>query len=231
MKKENLVKFYTTYRLYIFPAAVIFSSLFLIGLVIFPQTMKLIRNQKVQGELVSKSQFLETKAQTLEGYDISDLNRKADVALAAYPSSQDFGVAFGILQQLVAQSGFRIISISLGSSIRPATSDIRSYELRVDVIGGKVDLPILLNNLESSPRLMRMVTLDVTSGNKEAVNVVLIIEVLYADVPQSFGSVDSPLPQISKDEEDVLVSLTRTGTLLQQAGAVTGPRGKVNPFE
>ena len=46
MKKEDLIKFYTAYRAYIFPAGVALASIFLILFVIYPQTVKLFNNQK-----------------------------------------------------------------------------------------------------------------------------------------------------------------------------------------
>ena len=76
MKKEDLQKFYLTYRLYIFPVVVTFSCLVLIILVIYPETVKLIINQKTQEEVLNKHKFLEVKAQTLANFDSEDLNKK-----------------------------------------------------------------------------------------------------------------------------------------------------------
>ena len=74
MKKEDLQKFYLTYRLYIFPVVVAFSCLVLIILVIYPETVKLIINQKTQEEVLNKHKFLEVKAQTLANFRLAQKN-------------------------------------------------------------------------------------------------------------------------------------------------------------
>src|SRR3989304_7777764 len=98
MKKEILIKFYTTYRLYIFPAVVGLSSLFLIVFAIYPQVIALINNQKLFGELIDQSKFLEAKADTLESYDENDLARKVNLVIPAYPQDNDFGRILDVLQ-------------------------------------------------------------------------------------------------------------------------------------
>lgn len=231
MKKENLLKFYRAYRLYIFPAVVGISSLLLIVFAIYPQTVTLIKNQREQGELINKAQFLESKVSALEGYKEEELSRKLEIALAAYPDNKDFGTAMGVLQQIVAQSGFRIVTISLTSGSKAVSGGAQSYELKLDLVGIKPGLNILLNNLESSPRLMRTVSMDVSSTSQDLSNVALVVEVLFADVPKSFGAVDTPLPEITREDEALLTRLAQTGRSVLQAGSVTGPRGKVNPFE
>ena len=234
MKKEKLLKFYQTYRLYIFPGVVALSSLLLIVFAIVPQTAKLISNQKDQGELINKSKFLEGKAEALESYNKEDLARKLEIALAAYPDSKDFGVAIGLLQQIVAQSGFTISSIALGNSSQTSGGS-QSYELKMEMIGVKPGLPILINNLESSPRLVRVNNIDVSSvNNLQSINVSLVVQVLYAGLPKSFGSLDSPLPEFSQADEDLIARLIEVGGGISQPGSVSTPstpRGKANPFE
>lgn len=231
MKKEELSKFYQSYNLFIFPAIVALSSLFLIVFAIYPQTVKLISNQKDQGELINKSKFLESKAEALESYDGEDLSRKLEFALTAYPGSQDFGVVIGLLQQLVAQSGFKIVSIVLGNTSK-ASGGSEGYEMKLEMIGAKPNLSILLNNLENSPRLIRVNNIDASSTNNlQVLNVSLVVEVLFAGFTQSFGSLDSPLPEFSQKDEELLTRLAKAGGGISQSGSVSTLRGKANPFE
>lgn len=234
MKKEKLFKFYRSYRLYIFPAIVALSSLFLIVFVIFPQIAKLILNQRDVGELINKSKFLETKVFALESYNSEDLSRKLEIALNAYPGSKDYGAVMGLLQQLVAQSGFTVASIALGSTTK-VSSRPESYELKLEIAGVKPNLPILLNNLESSSRLIRVNSIDVASSNNQAaLNVSLVVEILFSALPQSLGSTDSPLPDLSQKDEEVLAALAEAApSSISQPQATPGTsiRGKTNPFE
>lgn len=231
MRKEQISKFYQTYKLYIFPLVVAFSSLILIIFVIYPQAVKLITDQKVEAETASKSQFLEVKAQELEEYDPADLNEKVDYVLSAYPTDKDFVSAMGILHSLITKSGFNVISMTLGSAV--AATNVQSYNLKVEIIGPQTLFPVLLTNIENSPRLMRVSNIQTTIGGSQGSAVSLNIDVLYAAAPSGFGSVDSPLPQLSEKDEEIITKLARSTTPVSstQTPVIPGPRGKENPFE
>lgn len=234
MKKETILKFYSNYKLLIFPAAVALSSLILIVLVILPQTIKLVTNQKVGDDLLSRSQNLEVKAQTLESINEEDLSRNVGYALAVYPSDKDFGNVVGIIQKITSQAGFNIVSLSLAGA-GTAQAGSQSFNISLQLTGSKALLPILLSGFENAPRLMRVGSLEVSSSasGAEGVQVSLGLDVLYADAPRDFGTVDSPLPQLSAKDEELLVKLARVGGQSVSAGrtGVSTPRGKTNPFE
>lgn len=233
MKKEKIVKFYSTYKLYIFPLMVILSSLFLIVFAIIPQTLKLLDNKKAIEELTNKSNFLETKASALENFDENDLSQKIKVAMGAFPEEKDFGNILGVLQQLAGQSGFTINSISFSNS-GGKVGNASSYGVILEVEGIKDLFQVLLSNLENSPRLVRVEAIDIDSNSaSQNLAVSLRIDVLYAQLPADFGSTDTPLPEISQKEEEVLATLASSiGSIVMpgDSGSQT-PRGKANPFE
>lgn len=235
MKKEAITKFYLTYRLYIFPGVVALSSLILIVFVIFPQTAKLLGNQKTQGDLFNKSKLLEVKAQELETFDEEDLSRKVGVALNLYPPDQDFGNVIGLLQAITNQVGFSILTLNLGGNT--AKGKGQSYSLKVEVAGPKSLLPLLLSNIENSNRLLRVSSVDIASKDGQTADVNLGIEALYAAVPNTVGSLDSPLPKLSQKEEELITKLVTSAPALisketpEGPQSPTFPKGKANPFE
>lgn len=233
MTKEYLLKFYQKNRFYIFPIIVGLSSLILIMLVILPQTNKLLTNQKAVGEISKKSQFLEAKAQALEAYDPQDLKIKVDSALVVYPTDKDFASIVGVLQEISARSGFNITSLSLGQgSITGASA--QSYSVKLGLLGQASALKTLFNNIEGSSRLMKISRVETTLGQGNNATASLTIEVLYAPASGDFGSVDSPLPELSQKEQDILARLASTTqriSIQQSGGSTIGPRGKSNPFE
>lgn len=234
MNKEAISKYYQQYKLYVFPAIVALSSLILIIFVIYPQTIKLLANQKVQGEITNKSKFLEAKAQTLESYDSSDLNQKVDSVLGAYPAEKDFVSALSLLQNLTAQSGFSATSISLGTG-SAKNAGVESYNIKLDILGPIVQLPTLLSNIENSPRLMKVSSVETSIGkDSESATISLNVEVLYSSAPQIPGSIDSPLQELSQQDEEVIAKLARVGSneiISKPPTTQLGPRGKANPFE
>ncbi len=231
MKKETINKFYLRYRLYIFPAIVALSSLFLIIFAIYPQTAKLIENQKVAGDLTNKSKFLETKVVALESYNGEDLSQKVGMALDAFPADKDYGNILGLLQGLAAQSGFTISSIALGNT-SGKLGNASNFEIKLEIKGPRNLFQIFLMNLENSPRIMRVSSIDISSAQaSEALDAAVVIEVLYSPSPQSFGTVDSPLPTLSQKDEEILVALSRTTLTASFSAVQPSQRGKANPFE
>lgn len=231
MKKETVAKFYLQYRLYIFPAIVALSSLFLIIFAIYPQTAKLIENQKAAGDLINKSKFLTTKVAALESYNEEDLSSKVGVALNAFPVYKDYERILGLLQGLATESGFTISSIALGNTAGQAGNS-NSFGIKLEIKGPKALFQNLLTNLENSPRIMRISNIDITATQASgAVDASLVLEVLYSPMPQNFGSIDSPLPELTQKEEELLASFAERSLVASPSAAQPSQRGKTNPFE
>lgn len=236
MKKEALIRLYSEYKLLIFPIVVALSSLFLIVFAIYPQTIKLIENQKLALDFTNKSKFLETKVIALESFDEADLSKKINTALSTFPAEKDYGNILGLMQQLIAESGFSITSISLGDS-GSKLNQADSYTVKLQVQGARALFQTLLSNLEKSPRLMKISTIDISANQaSQTADVSLAIDVLYSGLSQNFGAIDSPLPQIEQKEEELLANLARaneagSSSLAIQQSISSSPRGKSNPFE
>lgn len=234
MKKEIFSKFYTKFRLYIFPSVVALSSLILIIFVIYPQLVKLIDNQKVQGDLLKKSKFLEAKASVLENLDEKDLETKLGYVLNAYPSEPDFVNVLAILQAISNQNGFTITTLSVNPGA--GSSGIQKYTIKLDAVGGRSLLPRFITSIESSKRVMKLGSVEISPGRDAAsVSVSLGVEVLYAQEPSSFGGVDSPLPEISQKDEALISTLASFNnsnpTIPSQTAGSFSPRGKADPFQ
>lgn len=228
MKKEEFLKLYQEYRLYIFPLIVALSSLILIVLVIYPQTVKLVSNQKVREEFFNKSQILAAKAQALESVDDADLNRKVSFVLSSYPQDKDFVSVMALLQNLATQAGFSTLSMSLGGASE------QSYNIRMEILGLNTQLPILLTSIEGSYRLMKVSSIETTSGRDQGATITLSVDMLYSPAPHTFGSIDSPLPALSEQDEEVIEKLAAAAPREEVSSEDTfqlGPRGKANPFE
>lgn len=234
MKKEDLLKFYLNFRNFIFPAVVALSSLILIVFVIFPQTIKLVQNRKVQGELIAKSKFLEAKAVTLEGLDEGNLQQKLGYVLTAYPLEADFANVLGILQEVAGKNGFSVITLSVnpGSS---SSGEQQKYGVNLETVGLESLLPRFITSIESSVRIMKVVSIEISPAG-DRVNVTLEIEALYAQAPLSFGVPTSPLPELSQTDEELILQLAASAIsppsgISQPSQAPSQPRGKPNPFE
>ncbi len=241
MRKDDLLKLYQTYRLYIFPAGIILASAILIIFVIYPQTVSLLDNQKVKTELAAKNNFLEVKAEELETYNNQDLVQKVTYVVTAYPPAKDYISAISVLQNIVLQSNFSVTSlVLLGDNVQDGKkSPSSSYGIKLEVSGPLQLLPQLLAKIENSPRIMRLSSIEVIPGkDPKASSASLVVDVLYSSEQGNVGSVDTPAPKLSEKDEEIIQKLAK---LIPAANAQTnvsvstptviGPRGKENPFE
>lgn len=234
MKKETLAKFYQTYKLIVFPGVVALSGLILVSFVIYPQTTKLIQNYRFESDLKSKSILLEAKAESLENYDEVDLTRKVAYVLNAFPGEKDFFNILGLLETLMGQSGYNILSLSFGAGSVSEPGKQQSYQAKVEMLGPKAVLSRLLSSIEESSRIMRVNSLEISATRQAGiVSVILTIEVLFSALPSQFGTADSPLPTLSSQDEELIAKLAASApSAVTPTEPVTlGPRGKVNPFE
>lgn len=230
MKKENILRFYLNFRLYIFPTVVALSSLILIVFIIFPQTVKLITNQKVANDLIEKSKFLEAKASTLESLDDADLSQKVEYVLLAYPTDRDFGNVVGLLQTVANQNGFSIatLSVSQGADLESA----QKYIVKLESLGPENLLALFIKAIESQARIMKVNRIEISSGRGGGIiNTSLEVEVFYAQAPKSFGGADSPLPQLSGEDEAIIAQIATFGITKPPQPVTSQPRGKADPFE
>lgn len=241
-KKEEIIKFYLNYKLHIFSLVVALSSLILIALVIYPQASKLLSNQALTGDIYKKSNILEAKVAALESYDQEDLNLKLRNVLNSFPVDKDLVNSVGSLQNLAAESGFNINSMVIG--LGSGKDGTQSYNIKLELLGPVTSLPIILSNIEGSPRLMRVSSIETTPGkDPQSATVSLQVDILYSSAPSGFGSTDSPLPELSDKDQEVLTRLARaSGPIISQTSTPPsdqapvstqplGPRGKENPFE
>lgn len=233
MKKETINKFYQTYRLIIFPIVIILSNFILIFFIIYPQTVKLISDNKQEAELKSKHQFLEAKASQLENYSEEDLSRKVRFALYSLPAEADFAFIIGLLQKLTNELGFNILSLNL-SQRSDAKAQTQSYVVQLELSGAKTLLSSLINNIENYVRIMRVSNIEISASSRDlnSLNANLEIEVFFSNVSANLGSIDSPLPEISTKDEQLLEKLAASVPSQEPIRAApVGPRGKANPFE
>ena len=235
MKKEEILKFYIKFRLFIFPFVVALSCLILIAAVLYPQTEKLILNQKLHNDLTSRSQFLEAKAATLENIDETDLSKKLTVALSSYPLERDFGNIVGILRSTANANGFNLNGLIINPVADDGSGGTQKYSVRMEVLGPENLLVAFTTGIESQPRIMKVGTIDVSKNAQGgSVNVLLSVEVLYASSPQNFGGPDSQIPLLSANDEALLTTLASYRGVSQPSAPAAvqfGPRGKSNPFE
>lgn len=234
MDKKQLIEIYQKYRLILFPGITAISSVVLIVLVIFPQLSKFMSNNTAYNDIVKKNDFLEVKAIDLEVVNEVDLKQKLDTSLVALPANKDITEIIGIIQSIIAQSGFVLSSLQFGEDI--SIGGQSAFKVKLDIAGSATVLNVLLSNIESSYRPMKIDTIDISNPkNSDNINGTLTINVFYAPIPNTLGSIDAPVPKLSEKEEEIISTLARSTTVATENTNISignfAPRGKINPFE
>ncbi|MBI2334599.1 hypothetical protein HYU96_02245 [Candidatus Daviesbacteria bacterium] len=226
---KDLIKFYKKYRLFIYPAVVAVSSLILIIFVMIPQIGTFFKSARQESDFRVRSEFLDTKVSALESLDEAGLSRQVSDVLASLPGEKDFAGAIYLLAGLAKENGFTIGTLTLGAGSGTKSSAGESFGARMEALGPKSLLGRFLSAIESSPRLMRVTGIEISSARGgDTIEVSLAIEALFAPIPVNLGSVDSPIPQLSPAEEELIARLS--GSDLPEPLPLS-PTGKSDLFE
>lgn len=247
MRKETIQKFYFTYRLYIFPAAVGCCCLVLIALIILPQFFSLLNLQKNEEQGLKRSNLLEAKAAELVNFNPQDVQKKVQIALNVFPKDKDYTGALTLVQNIMAQNSYIVNSISPSQSTATAPGGGgQSYTLKATATGPKLFLSNLIKGIENGSRVMRVQSIEMTpQHDNSAVGIVLAIDVLFSAASSQSGNTDSPVPKLTSAEELLINKLAAlapdsgnsqlvisgNGQLVDIGGAGGGARGKQNPFK
>lgn len=244
MNKEAIQKLYSRYRTIIFPALVGLAALSLIVLVIIPQISGYFKSQDDAKKTQSKLEILEVKAEELANLPEEDLKQKLQSAVSALPTTKDYTSVIGLLQRLSVESGVILESVNLNIGKSASLSEVGSYAVNAEIASTKSGFGEFLKRIEDGPVLMKIGSIEVTAaGSDGSVTASVVIDVFFSPTPKNLGSVETPLPKLSEEEQQLALELeskvalvpvsilTSTGEITEQPPANLLPRGKANPFE
>lgn len=233
MNKEALLGLYQKYQYVVFPVLIILSSFILMGMVIFPQILRLLSNQQVLTGLNQKQQFLDVKAEQLENFNEEDLKEKLNIALLSLPAEKDLSIIVGVLQNIVAESGFNLITLRVGQIT--TSSETPGFTVKIELAGPYSTINQLLNRIESGSRVMKVSGVEINQQpGSSGVSATIQIDAFYSPLPSSLGAVDAPLPKLTAKDEELVATLSKTTAAVigpSTSPSNLPPRGKSNPFE
>lgn len=237
IKRKVLLDLYLKYREILYPVLVVVSSLVLIALVIFPTLLGILSDRANLEDLSSKSKTLEVKALELESMEDSSLKRNLQIALITLPQEKDLITSINSLQNQVRNQGFNILSLQIGGQLNKTTSP-QGFSLKVEIQGLQIRLAELLDNIESSTPIMKVVDVSLSSPTAGGlISGAVTVEVFYSPLQSASASLDAPLPKLTEKDLELLnsfnieVPISETGEPIGEGSFTLLPRGKENPFE
>lgn len=222
---------------YILASVAIGVAIILVPLVIYPLFIGIgeIQTQKEQASaLLAKMNEKNTQINTVK-QSLAEYQRQFDNLDLAYPSGKEVPALILGIGKLATENNVTITSfkinpgeiVATGSATRSATpsatdaqvSDISSKDyltLQLSTSGELQNQKNFLVKLSEIRRLLYLKKIDlnsaltatasgISSGNYEANT---IIEVPYGGLPTSLGAVESPLPLLSKQTQELIASLS-----------------------
>lgn len=244
MNKEAIQKLYSRYRNIIFPVLVGLAGMVLIVLVIIPQISGYFKSQDDAKKTQSRLEVLEVKAAELVNLPEEDLKQKLQSAVLALPTTKDYTSVIGLIQRLSVESGVTLQSVNLDTGRTASLSEANSYAVNIEIASSKSGFDAFLKRIEDGPALMKVGSIEVDSaGSDGSVTASIVIDVFFSPTPKNLGSVETPLPKLSEEEQQLASELESKVALVPvsappPSGEITGqppanilPRGKANPFE
>ena len=229
--KEQALVFYQQYKTIIISIAMILSCFIIMVLGIIPQLKALIDNQKVYEEVSNQSKTLEVKAKVLETLESSDLEKKVGVVLYSLPPEKDYPATLNVIQAVALQNNFKLTNVQISQSLG-ASSKLTGFAIKAEVLGPRVSLDNFLDAIDKAPKVMKISSIEVSNPNKnETVSVEIGIDVFFAPVPNKLGLINSDLPNLTEEDNELLTALSKAVPADTNETFRPSPKGKSNPFE
>lgn len=232
MNKEEIVNIYIKYKFFLFPFLIVMACILVGFFVIYPQWSRIIADQDRIAALDKKTSLLESKARKLDSLDEKDIKEKLAVALKVLPAESDFATTLGLIQNLANQYQFIIVNFQTSQSGGKENLKLTEYSISLDLIGPRDLMKKFIDSINENFRLMRTARLEINiPSSKDEVTANITVDAFFSQIPQSLGSVDAPVPEISNDDERLMTELASQQPYVAPTTVSGGPKGKTNPFD
>ncbi len=207
------------------PLGGVIASLLIAFLIIWPKINEIFELKKSNEQLVVRAQKIEDKAAFLVTLDKVELEEQLAAAEQLLPSDKKVFTVLKQVEETAAVSGVLLNKIdvvvgTLGDTAAPeavpaagslnASSNFQSIAPSVQLkLSATSDYPSLLRFLTSIYSFSRVITIDsisLSAGVAEGVQIrtVFTLDAHWKILPQTLGSVESPVQALTLQEEELL---------------------------
>ncbi len=154
------------------------------------------------------------------------------------PPEKDVFLILSTIKGLSLQSGIELKSFDFipGEISTPSTnsgslsSNVSHLPLRANFSGSWGAIKAFLNKVESVSPLMQIEKVSLSRNEENFYEANLIINTFFLNIPSTLGSIETPLPIISIEEEKIYEQLSKYEFREQTEILPEIPTGKENPF-
>ena len=227
--------------------------------VVWPKFNEMIKLKESNKALEATKVKLTEKALALSQLDQSKLEEQQTSANYLLPSQKNIFEFIGQIENIRNQSGVVITSLSVGSvgqfKSNPAKADsadaktgapaappaavendvaasvgASAVEMKVSVTSDYRSILQFLNNLYAMARVTTVKDLTFSASPEGQITTSLVISSLWQASPTDLGSIEAPLPVLSKADTDLLEKVRDSGSAIVSTPIPEGPKGRPDIF-
>lgn len=254
-KTKTFQDFFEGLKIYLFPVFVLGVILLLFNFLVKGKVEDLLQTRKEIATQRERLSRLIEKQTTLSALDEETLKRQFLFANEALPSKMEAAGFLAQVERAALESGLLIKGVSIeGGGIatqsgekkdetRPAQKDRDWFTSKVEVEGKIDQVALLIKKLLESRRTVQISKLRLSFASSgaavatsSATKASLTVDVFFKTLPESMGSTEEPLPQISSRENETYDRLSLYPLLSEPIsfggglGVAATPGARVSPF-
>jgi hypothetical protein len=219
-------------RPFLIPGAIVILILTSSLLLIQPKIGEIFLIQKNLGRKEEKLARLTAKTAVLEGLDQVELSSRVEIAAKAFLSDKNLPLLLSTLKNLAAKNNIELLSLQVEPgeiatvSAKEKKEELSFLSFEILVGGQMSDFKEFLAQTAKVAPLMVVREVDIKEGAQAA----LLLDAPFLPPPVSLASVETPLAQITHQEENIYQKLARLDFSLIEEVPPSVPSGKENPF-
>lgn len=218
-KSKNYLNFIRQYEVLIASAAVVLVVLILSYVLLLPNFSRANTIFSEQSALKGRLDNLKKKDSALFALDYQYYKDNFSKISKVLPQEKDYVSLFSTFDDLERKTGVSIVrtdfqlgvvSTDSGRLTRSAQSAAFLLPINVEVIGGLSQLQNFIKSLNDFSG--RFITIDQVQWNKKGEGIFLLSlggKAYFYPLPSTLGSIDSPLPKIEKNGENILAKISQ----------------------
>lgn len=241
MTIKEVFSFIKKYETVISSVAIILFVIFLSIQLLMPNIQKINEILNQREELKQKLSKLQKKEKILSSLDQQYYKENFPKLSLSLPETKDFVLLFTTFDQLQTKTGVSILrtDFQLGTlSTNSATfklgktMDIYKIPLNLKIAGGIDQIIQFLDSLSDfSGRLITLDSIRLEINDDGNIIAMLDGNAYFYPLPSAIGSIDSPLPEMSQSQADIMGLVSRISLVIpQEAKAENIPVGVQNLF-
>lgn len=226
----NLTEILSKYERILFVLIGVFL-VFLSWFFIIPKTKQVFEAKNAFSQEKNRLKQLQTKLADLESLNEFELQERTNLSLKAIPDKKNVIGVMSSLRTQAAEGGLAIESLSVSPGELAATGSAKAslgkLDFKLEIKGSLEKILDLFGKIQESLPLvsLKQVKIGLSADNA---TVELTLESYFLPLPQTLGTIDSPVPKLTSDEEKVLTQISKFSYL--PAASFPPGTGRANPF-